>query len=918
MSNEEGGLQSPTTDSSNVLLASMVQKIALLTEVVQDTRMQLSVKKTPELQFKHKGNRIQHTVNADVLTTLSSALTYADQGKLPKAVEFINEGIEQLEKRNKMILIADSSECGWDTVNYFQKPEFLDNEDEVAKLKTANMLAKADKKRKLEDNKGAKATAFNANNKKHKGFSNNDFYQQRMNSQSANQFGLPSGMQFSNIVPNMAMPAFFGAGPVPGPSYSPRPVYTPRPFAPRQCYACGEWGHMQSSCPKRAALQANIASNRVSLVIGNKCCIKQNFTANILVPIFSIKGNLLKHALWWEKHASPWIYDIIMHGLQLPFGQVPPQSETKNNKSALDNCHFVETELKHLLSNQIISECEFKPIVINPLTVATNSTGKNRLVIDLRYVNPYITVPKTVFESLNTAAIYLNKECFLNKFDLKSGYHHIDIHKNFKPFLGFQWSFDDKSRYFQFNALPFGLNIAGYIFTKVLRTLVKKWRKEGIKIVLYLDDGLLISDTEKQAVKNVINIRKDLKDAGLIVNEDKSNWLPSQELIWLGFIINSKNNSISVPCSKISNIKAEIKHLTLKKTLSARQLARVIGKITALHPVLGGIVYLKSKNCQLWISEQLSWESKNVLDYLAKEELQFWVNNLNHTQSKSMEISVPSFTKIVYTDAGANNCGGYIHNLGASQLVQQWSEQEQAQSSTWRELKAVEIFLCVHHSILNSQNIKWFTDNQNVIAILNKGSMKKDLNSLATAIYKLCLEHAIDITLEWVPRQFNEQADFLSKVIDQDDWSITDNVFQLYEKQFGGFTIDLFANDKNKKCKKFYSKWWCLGTSGMDAFAYDWSNEFCWAVPPPSLISKALIHAKKCKADCLFVVPKWEASPFWPLITHMLYAEELTQINEFCKPAHFFRKGRGNNAMFTVDACTFNVVVYRTKNYKYI
>ena len=112
----------------------------------------------------------------------------------------------------------------------------------------------------------------------------------------------------------------------------------------------------------------------------------------------------------------------------------------------------------------------------------------------------------------------------------------------------------------------------------------------------------------------------------------------------------------------------------------------------------------------------------------------------------------------------------------------------------------MEIFLCVHHSLLNSQNIKWFTDNQNVIAILNKGSMKKDLNSLATAIYKLCLEHAIDITLEWVPRQFNEQADILSKVIDQDDWSITDNVFQLYEKQFGGFTIDLFPNDKNKKC----------------------------------------------------------------------------------------------------------------------
>ena len=51
MSNEENGLQSQTTDSSEALLYSIVQKIATLTEVVQDTRMQLSVNKTPVDDF---------------------------------------------------------------------------------------------------------------------------------------------------------------------------------------------------------------------------------------------------------------------------------------------------------------------------------------------------------------------------------------------------------------------------------------------------------------------------------------------------------------------------------------------------------------------------------------------------------------------------------------------------------------------------------------------------------------------------------------------------------------------------------------------------------------------------------------------------------------------------------------------------
>jgi hypothetical protein len=38
--------------------------------------------------------------------------------------------------------------------------------------------------------------------------------------------------------------------------------------------------------------------------------------------------------------------------------------------------------------------------------------------------------------------------------------------------------------------LPFGISTAGYIFTKVLRVLVKRWREQGIPVVMFLDDGI--------------------------------------------------------------------------------------------------------------------------------------------------------------------------------------------------------------------------------------------------------------------------------------------------------------------------------------------------------------------------------------------------------------------------------------------
>ena len=44
-------------------------------------------------------------------------------------------------------------------------------------------------------------------------------------------------------------------------------------------------------------------------------------------------------------------------------------------------------------------------------------------------------------------------------FDLKSGYHNVDIFAEHKKFLAFAWKFIDGSvRYFIFSVLPFGLS----------------------------------------------------------------------------------------------------------------------------------------------------------------------------------------------------------------------------------------------------------------------------------------------------------------------------------------------------------------------------------------------------------------------------------------------------------------------------
>ena len=90
--------------------------------------------------------------------------------------------------------------------------------------------------------------------------------------------------------------------------------------------------------------------------------------------------------------------------------------------------------------------------------------------------------------------------------------------------------------------------------------------------------------------------------------------------------------------------------------------------------------------------------------------------------------------------------------------------------------------------------MKFYTDNQNVVRIASKGSMCQDLHQLAMSIYGLCLAHSIHMEVQWIPRDLNTVADELSKQFDFDDWSVDELTFQYFNKRWGPFTCDLFAD----------------------------------------------------------------------------------------------------------------------------
>ena len=563
--------------------------------------------------------------------------------------------------------------------------------------------------------------------------------------------------------------------------------------------------------------------------------------------------------------ASKFVLDIIDNGLRLPFAEPCPPFSARNNASSRNHRDFVEEAIGKLLKQKCVKQVTEPPFCCNPLTVAEGK--KLRLVLDLRHVNAYLREHKFRYENLKTLEKIFEKGFYFATFDLKSGYHHIKIHDSHTGYLGFAWDFEDQTRYFIFLVMPFGLSSASYVFTKMLRPLVKKWRGQGIRCIIYVDDGIHGSPQRRTTAYDCLTVREDLENAGYTLNEEKSFLYPSQTGTWLGFHIDTANLILSVPDAKISKLLAGATEAIKHNHTTARKISRVAGQIISMGPGLGPISRLLTRKMYAFIDAAPSWDNFIVTDREVKDELRFWVSNINEANGYHLKRH-HAHTKVVYSDASEHGYGGYVvQNLGKIIAKGSFTAGEKASSSTHRELLAVEQVLTGLLTHLRHESVLWYTDNWNVSRILEVGSSKNDLQDLALNIFALCVQNDVKILPCWIPREENQEADEISKHRDTDDWAIDLESFHFIQKKFGRLEVDRFADPRNTKLPRFDSRYHCTGCETVNTFTANWSHTFNWLCPPIALIAATLKHAKLCQARGVLMVPEWPSAYYWPLLT---------------------------------------------------
>jgi len=381
------------------------------------------------------------------------------------------------------------------------------------------------------------------------------------------------------------------------------------------------------------------------------------------------------------------------------------------------------------------------------------------------------------FDDWNEFKNFISENGYAYKFDLKKGYHHVEILKEHQTFLGLSWESGKVKCYFIFTVLPFGLSPAPMIFTKLLRPLVSYWHTHSINICVFLDDG---GGTERSLYKAVCNakfVKKTLELSGFVVNVEKSIWFPQKRMTWLGVIVDFINNSYYITDKRITTLISLTSCMLQKEFLTARELSKLAGSIISMKFVMSEITQLKTRALYEFIEKRVAWDAKISVKNMSKaiKEIIFWEENATNLNFRKISEHHASSIN-VYSDASNSGLGICIP-LFEAQSHRNLSIEEQELSSTWRELMAILYGLNSFKHILSGKVVNWFTDNYAASIIVKKGSSKVHLQKLALDIFNVCFENSICIKSKWVPREQNKEADYISKFVDTDDWQISDEFF---------------------------------------------------------------------------------------------------------------------------------------------
>ena len=550
---------------------------------------------------------------------------------------------------------------------------------------------------------------------------------------------------------------------------------------------------------------------------------------------------------WWAIGADQVVLSWIGFGVKLRFETKPESLYFANHKSYWDEIEHVEKEHKAQLEAGNFAEVTGDKVKIgNPLQVEVNEKGKRRMCTDTRWANAHLADYSFTQETLNKhVAAIVARDMEMLTTDVEAAYYQLKLHKDSQGYCGWRHG----GKWILPLVLIFGLSVAPFIFTKVMRVVLIFVRSLGIRGSNCIDDNIWAAEPELvgEVLQIVLLVFGKL---GWVFNS-KCVLTPSTTVLYNGMWIDSRRFEMRATDGKID----AVRRLAWKIWFTARDggkvllkdLQKLTGRLQSIKLALEGVavwtrgVYADVAKA-LEETEQRPGEwFKLHLREAAMADLNFWAYRLGRQNGLPINDSGSEvrLTVEVNTDASDVGFGAHTGDEG-SEVHGELPRAVLGRSSTAREIAGVIEAAKLMQKKLKRQRVRVTMDSYPAIRnFINGGGPKAELNALVKQWWIWCQRNGVTPVYRWVPREENTLADVLSK------------------RAAATYALRRGVEDKIRH--------WLTEEGQPGIHANQWLQTSVIA-PEIHCISVRIEDARRARKPVCLVLPLWRGQTWWPQV----------------------------------------------------
>ncbi len=253
----------------------------------------------------------------------------------------------------------------------------------------------------------------------------------------------------------------------------------------------------------------------------------------------------------------------------------------------------LQQELSSLLQKGAIEEVpqsEVERGFFSRYFLVPKKDGGLRPILDLRRLNFSLYKGKFKMLTMRTIMSQVQEGDWFVTIDLKDAYFHIQVVQRHRRFLRF--AFGGKA--YQYNVLPFGLALAPRTFTKCMDAALAPLRLQGIRVLNYLDDWLILAHSRELVSRHRDIVLGHIHSLGLRMNAKTSVLLPSQRTVFLGVSLDSIQMQARLAPAQIPDLTACLARFKLGHHVSVGTCRRLLGLMAVASPVLPlGLLHMR-------------------------------------------------------------------------------------------------------------------------------------------------------------------------------------------------------------------------------------------------------------------------------------------------------------------------------------